>query len=79
MRNLIHKFFIQVGHLPGIITPLQRDTILKLKYKSSLEEEMQIHGVEIYEAVIDNGIEDFEELKDWVKKRRLQTPYFWTP
>ena len=36
-------------------------------------------GVEIYEAVIDNGIKDFEELKEWVKKRRMKDPYFWTP
>ena len=51
-----------------IITPLQRDTILHLKYKSSFEKEIQIHGVEIYEAVIDKGIEDIQELKEWVKK-----------
>ena len=62
-----------------IITPTQRDTILNLKYFSSFDNEIQIHGVEIYEAVIDDGIEDFEELKDWVKKRRMKEPYFWTP
>ena len=62
-----------------IITPSQRDKILKLKYKSSFEEEIQIHGVEIYEAVIDDGIEDFGELKEWVKKRRMKDPYFWIP
>ena len=62
-----------------IITPTQRETILKLKYLSTLENKIQIHGSEIYEAVIDNGIEDFEELKEWVKKRGLQEPYFWTP
>ena len=36
-------------------------------------------GGEIYEAGFDDGIEDFEELKDWVKKRRLKEPYFWAP
>ena len=62
-----------------IMTTSQKDTILKLKYLSSLDNEMQIHGVEIYEAVIDKGIEDFEELKEWVKKRRMKDSYFWTP
>ena len=62
-----------------IITPLQRDTILRLKYLSSLDNETKINGVEIYEAVMDNGIEDFGELKEWVKKRRMKDSYFWTP
>ena len=62
-----------------IMTPLQRDTILNLKYFSSFDNEIQIHGVEIYEAVIDKGIEDFGELKEWVKKRRMKEPYFWAP
>ena len=62
-----------------IITPLQRDTILNLKYFSSFDNEIQIHGAEIYEAVIDKGIEDIEGLKEWVKKRRMEEPYFWTP
>ena len=62
-----------------IITPSQRDTILNLKYSSSFDNEIQIHGVEIYEAVVDNGIEDFEALKEWVKKRRMKDPYFWIP
>ena len=62
-----------------IITPSQRDTILKRKYLSSFDNEIRIHGVEIYEAVMDNGIKDFEELKEWVKKRSMKEPYFWTP
>ena len=62
-----------------IITNSQRDTILKLKYLSILEKEMQIHSPEIYEAVIDKGIEDFEELKNWIKKRRLKESYYWIP
>ncbi|MCH5216061.1 MAG: phosphoglycerate mutase family protein [Muribaculaceae bacterium] len=62
-----------------IITNSQRDTILKLKYLSILEKEMQIHSPEIYEAVIDKGIEDFEELKSWIKKRRLEESYYWIP
>ena len=32
-----------------------------------------------YETVKDKGIKDFGELKEWVKKRRLKEPYFWTP
>ena len=62
-----------------IITPLQRDRILQMKFLSSFENDIQIHGAEIYEAVIDKGIEDFEELKDWVQEKRMKDPYFWTP
>ena len=70
------------GWLTGlneIITPSQRDTILNLKYFSSFDNDIQIHGVEIYEAIIEDGIEDFGELKEWVKKRRMKDPYFRTP
>ena len=68
-----------VDRICEIITPSQRDTILNLKYFSSFDNEIQIYGVEIYEAVIDDGIEDFGELKEWVKKRRRKDPYFWIP
>lgn len=60
-----------------IITPEQSEAILKLKYQACMESD--IHGAEIYEAVIEEGIEDFEELKNWVKQRRLADPYFWSP
>ena len=62
-----------------IMTSSQREAILKLKYLSSIDNEIQIHGVETYEAVLDDGIEDFEELKDCLKKRRLKDTYFWAP
>ena len=52
---------------------------MNLKYFSSFDNETQIHGVEIYEAVIDDGIEYVEGLKDLVKKRHRKDPYFWTP
>ena len=60
-----------------LISPQQKDTILKLKYLSNIEGD--IHGSEIYEAVMSEGIADFKELKDWVKSRRKKEPYFWMP
>ena len=62
----------------GLI-PSKRNVNLKLKYLTSDDNEIQIHSAEIYEAVIDKGIEDFEELKGWVRKRRLEESYLWAP
>ena len=60
-----------------IISPSQKDTIMRLKYHSYPDTD--IHSSEIYEAVIEYGLSEFEELKEWVKKRREGTPYFWAP
>lgn len=61
-----------------IITPAQRDTIMRLKYLATLRD-ADIHGAEIYEGVIEHGISEIGELSAWVEKRRTCLPCFWSP
>lgn len=60
-----------------IITPEQRDTILRLKFETPNHE--IIHGVEYYEAVIADGISTLDELKCWLINHRKKPSYYWMP
>lgn len=59
------------------LTPAQRDTILRLKYETPEGEE--IHGVEYYQAVMEYGVNNLEELRQWVKRYRKQEGLYWMP
>ncbi|MDE5878245.1 MAG: phosphoglycerate mutase family protein [Muribaculaceae bacterium] len=61
----------------AVMTPSQRDTILRLKAETPSDE--SIKGVEYYEAVIAEGITELEDLRKWVRRHRLQAPYYWIP
>lgn len=58
-------------------SPEQKETILRLKFETPADEE--IHGVEYYEAVISAGVTTMAALREWVKARRSQPPYYWMP
>ncbi len=60
-----------------IMTPEERDTILRLKWESP--EESDWHGVEYYEAVISGGVRTIEAMSRWVTIHREQPPYYWMP
>lgn len=60
-----------------VITPEQRDLILKLKFETP--EGCDFHGVEYYEAVIAGGIQNFQELEKWVALHRQKPQYYWIP
>lgn len=55
----------------------QRDTILRLKYETPDNE--IIHGVEYYQAVMENKIETLAELREWVIKNRKEEGPYWMP
>lgn len=60
-----------------VMTPEQRETILRLKFETP-ESEI-IHGVEYYEAVIADGITRLDDLREWVKSHRAKPQYYWIP
>lgn len=60
-----------------VMTPEQRDTILRLKFETP--EGKDYHGVEYYEAVIADGIVTISEFEDWVADHRRKAPYYWIP
>ena len=60
-----------------VMTPHQRELILKLKYETPTDRDF--HGVEYYEAVIADGVTTMAELETWVSRHRNQPPYYWIP
>lgn len=60
-----------------VMTPAQRDTILRLKFTTPPDE--TIHGVEYYEAVIADGVTTLDDLRHWVTVRRSKPTYYWIP
>ncbi|MDE6681556.1 MAG: phosphoglycerate mutase family protein [Muribaculaceae bacterium] len=60
-----------------VMTPTQRDTILRLKYETPSDE--YIKGVEYYEAVIADGITLLEDLRKWLEVHRQKRVYYWIP
>lgn len=60
-----------------VMTPEQRETILRLKFFTPEDE--TIRGVEYYEAVISDGIGTIDELRIWVREHRKKPPYYWIP
>lgn len=60
-----------------IMTPEQRELILKLKFDTPDSED--IHGVEYYEAVLADGITTLDGLRQWLTVRRSKGFYYWMP
>lgn len=55
-----------------VMTPEQRDTILRLKFEAPADADWQ--GVEYYEAVIADGIADLSGLTRWIEVHRKNPP-----
>ncbi len=60
-----------------VMTPKQRDTILRLKFETPSGKDY--HGVEYYEAVIADGITQMADFEQWVTDHRKKPPYYWIP
>lgn len=60
-----------------IMTPEQRETILRLKFETP--DDCDWHGVEYYEAVIADRVSSIDEMRSWVTEHRKKKPYYWIP
>ena len=60
-----------------MLSPEQRDTILRLKYETPEDE--VIHGVEYYQAVMEGNVSTLPALRDWIKANRKAEGSYWTP
>ena len=60
-----------------MLSPEQRDTILRLKYETPEGE--VIHGVEYYQAVMEGNVSTLPALRDWIKANRKAEGSYWTP
>ncbi|MCH5222081.1 MAG: phosphoglycerate mutase family protein [Muribaculaceae bacterium] len=70
-------FELMADKIERNLTDIQRDTILRLKYETP-EDEI-IHGVEYYQAVMEDKIETLAELREWVLKNRKEGGAYWMP
>lgn len=60
-----------------VMTPAQKATILRMKFEAPADKDY--HGVEFYEAVIADGIDNMADFEEWVIARRKKPMYYWIP
>lgn len=60
-----------------VMSPAQKDTILRMKFETTSDKDY--HGVEYYEAVIADGIDNMEDFDKWVTAHRKKPMYYWIP
>lgn len=63
--------------ISALASQAQKDTILRLKFETPSDKDY--HGVEYYEAVIADGIDNMEDFGQWVTEHRKQPQYYWIP
>ena len=61
-----------------VLTEQSRKDILNIKWESSRHKE-KIQGIEIYQAVIDDGIQTFEEFQEWKRNHKEAGISLWEP
>lgn len=62
----------------SVVTEGQKQAILKIKWESKRQNEKFI-GIDIYQAVIDEGIETFEDFKTWHNNNKRPAISMWEP
>lgn len=67
----------QAARILAVMSEQQRETILKLKFETP--DEIKIAGIEIYQAVLEGGVRNFEELQQWRAKRTQNGIVEWIP
>lgn len=55
----------------------ERETIIRLKYETPDNE--TIHGVEYYQAVMEDKITTMADLRAWIKSKRKDNGCYWSP
>lgn len=60
-----------------VMTPEMKRTILQLKYDTP--EDVRIHGIEYYQAVIRDGVKSYDELIKWRKENPEGELIKWMP
>ena len=64
--------------IKSVVTEKQKQAILKIKWESKRQNEKFI-GIDIYQAVIDEGIETFEDFKTWHNINKRPAISMWEP
>ncbi len=64
--------------IKSVVTQKQKQAILKIKWESKRQKEKFI-GIDIYQAVIEEGIETFEDFKTWHNNHNRPAISMWEP
>ncbi len=64
--------------IKSVLNETQRQTILKIKWESEQQKEKFI-GIDIYQAVIGEGIESYEDFKTWHRNKKEVAISLWEP
>ncbi len=70
-------FELMAERINGRLTDDLRDTIMRLKYETPQGE--VIHGVEYYQAVMEDNVSSLPELRAWIAKNRKPEGIYWMP
>ncbi len=70
-------FELMARKIAGVLTPEQRDTIMRLKFETPADE--TIHGVDYYRAVIEHNVSTLPELRRWIASRPDNEATYWMP
>ncbi|MBD5231553.1 MAG: phosphoglycerate mutase family protein [Bacteroidales bacterium] len=60
-----------------VMTPTQKETILRLKFNTPPDKDY--HGVEYYEAVIADSVDNMTDFEKWVIEHRTKPSSYWVP
>lgn len=63
--------------ISAVLTPQSRDAILRIKYE--LPDGSDVHGTEIYQAVIRDGVRDYASFENWRRAHRSEGIIHWIP
>jgi hypothetical protein len=64
--------------IKAVLTEKQKQTILEIKWKCQQQQETTC-GIDIYQAVIGNGIETFEDFRTWNRDKKEVAISLWEP
>lgn len=64
--------------IKSVLTDELKQTILEIKWECTQQKE-RTRGIDIYEAVIGNGIETFEGFKNWNRNKKEVDISLWEP
>ena len=71
------KFEQAADRIKAALTPETKEAILKIKYE--IPEDKKIMGIDIYQAVIEDGVRNYSDFLKWKETHRAEGINMWTP
>lgn len=68
-----------VGPMKEALTPETKKTILLLKETRLKDSSIQCQSIDLYRAVIDDGIRNVDDFREWLKNHQLGKLTYWKP